>query len=147
MMRFLTPESKAATLAEWGERKKDSLRPDGDEGGAGYVDPEMFPICDAVNAIDGVCTLQSCCGHWREYEGDRQRYAAELWLWLSEPIFKRWTKHAWRLKSIPLFEVVRTIHLAEYDACNVQWKTDPQHGGDFLEGGRQLLHFLHEISL
>jgi hypothetical protein len=32
--------------------------PDGDK-----MDPECIPICDAINALDGLETVASCCGH------------------------------------------------------------------------------------
>ena len=32
--------------------------PDGDK-----MDPECIPICDALNALDGIETISSCCGH------------------------------------------------------------------------------------
>ena len=41
------------------------------------MDPQCFPICDAINRIPGVRTLESCCGHgkhpfrvWLDFEGE-----------------------------------------------------------------------------
>lgn len=30
------------------------------------MDPECIPLCDALNALPGIRTLESCCGHGRE---------------------------------------------------------------------------------
>lgn len=71
---------KPSILAEWEERKHASLRPEGDSGGRGYTDPEIIPLCDALNETEGVVTLQSCCGH--AYANGRFDHG-NLWLWLS----------------------------------------------------------------
>jgi hypothetical protein len=79
--RYLTPAHKAAVLAEWAKRKS-TPRPQDARGGHGYPDPGIFDLCDRLNAIDGVCTLQSCAGH-SEAESDGGLYPANLWLWLA----------------------------------------------------------------
>lgn len=38
-------------------------------------------MCDALNKLSGVCTLQSCTGHVVE---GRDCYNGNLWLWLDE---------------------------------------------------------------
>lgn len=31
-----------------------------------HMDPECIPICDALNALPGVKTSESCCGHGKQ---------------------------------------------------------------------------------
>jgi hypothetical protein len=33
------------------------------ESGGDIMDPECIPICDALNSLEGVETISSCCGH------------------------------------------------------------------------------------
>lgn len=28
-----------------------------------YMDPECIPLCDAMNMVPGIGTIESCCGH------------------------------------------------------------------------------------
>lgn len=81
--RYLAPEDKAAVLAEWAARRAESP-PAGDLAGKGWPDPEIIPLCDELNRLPGVCTLQSCSGHGG---------GGHLWLWLDEATsaeFDRW---------------------------------------------------------
>ncbi len=77
--RYLTPDAKCLVLAEW-ETKKTTPRPLLELGGRGWPDPEIIPLCNALNKLPGVCTLQSCIGH-PENTCDRH---GNLWLWLDE---------------------------------------------------------------
>ena len=74
--RYLTTDQKAGLLGEWETAKAQRLRPADDAGGHGWVDPEVVPICDALNDLPGVCSLQSCAGHGES--------PGHLWLWLDE---------------------------------------------------------------
>lgn len=49
MTRYLTPKEKVLELASWAQ----------DRG----ADPGVRPLMDRLNAIKGVCTVQSCVGH------------------------------------------------------------------------------------
>ena len=52
-----------------------------DQGILGYPDQDILSWCDKLNAIEGVCTIQSCAGHGPETNGC---YAAgHLWLRLD----------------------------------------------------------------
>jgi hypothetical protein len=31
------------------------------------MDPECIPLCDAINSMPGLRTLESCCGHGKEH--------------------------------------------------------------------------------
>lgn len=70
MSRFLTADEKARELAFFAAQREDPgnwrRAHEGERAGlgdVGYIDHEVVPLCDLLNAIDGVCTLQSCCGH------------------------------------------------------------------------------------
>lgn len=100
-MEFLTPAEKAERLGAWEAIRLD-LEMDGDTAGRGYPDPEIFALADRLNAILGVCTVQSCSGHpriqgsrWRLWE-KRRRWSApgNLWLRLDENMFGRFVRAA-----------------------------------------------------
>ena len=70
MPGHLTPERKASVLADFAaERAK-----------PGLVDPEVLPLCDAVNALPGLVTTFSCSGHFGQPFPDGFGY---LTLWPS----------------------------------------------------------------
>ena len=82
MILHLTPAAKAEELLRWSAQRADqSYR---GAPGAGFPDPEVFDLCDRLNAIRGVCTLQSCAGHPRA-EGREWSCPGQVWLWLDEP--------------------------------------------------------------
>jgi hypothetical protein len=62
-LRFLTVEEKQAELAAWDALCRASRADRADEGGRGFPDADMIPWCATLNAIPGVCTVQSCAGH------------------------------------------------------------------------------------
>lgn len=113
MNRYLTEHEKKAEVARWLEYRSDPANqaPDGQMGGYGYPDPAIFPLTDALNAIDGVMTDQSCAGHLHpgEIVGEDTYWHAQLWLRLSEPMMEAFTREAYRLLESPLIERVQRI--------------------------------------
>lgn len=83
MSRYLTLEEKVTILYWWELAKLRKLPERQDIGGRGYPDPEIFSLCDRLNEISGVCTLQSCAGHDAEHS-DGGIYPANLWIKLSD---------------------------------------------------------------
>jgi hypothetical protein len=105
--RFVTSELKAAELARWAALKA-APRPEGFIGGTGWPDPEIFEWCDRVNALPGVCTLQSCAGH-KHPEG--HTWNGQLWLWLDAPTSRAFNGRAYRLvHHWPLIERVNRMY-------------------------------------
>lgn len=85
--RYLTDTEKQSELAEFARYRADpnnwrKAHPEND-GGSGYIDHEVLPLCDALCEIDGVCTIQSCCGHVNKYG---YNMAGQLWIRLSAPM-------------------------------------------------------------
>jgi hypothetical protein len=101
---YLTPEGKAEELASW-ERHKAGGR---GKGGQGFPDDAIFPLCAELNAMPGICTLQSCAGHpatEREHV-----YSGQLWLWLDRPTFWWFVQNAPQLtRCRPLIEYVEIL--------------------------------------
>jgi hypothetical protein len=89
--RFLTASRKAAVIAEWEAAKLDWRN--GRLQGVGAPDQPMLAWCDKINALPGLCTLQSCAGHRRGsiYE------TAHLWLWMTREVAARFDEAAPRL--------------------------------------------------
>jgi hypothetical protein len=103
--RYLSPEAKARVLLQW-EAAKAQQSPSGDLGGRGYPDLEIVPLCDALNTLPGICTLQSCSGH---PNGDQHRPAGNtglLWLWLDEPTSYEFDRVGSVLARLPGIETV-----------------------------------------
>ena len=96
--RYLTDDAKADYLAYWHEQIAKGRFTEPGEGGHGYPDREMVEWCAKINAIDGVCTTQSCAGH---RNAEDHLYCGEVWLHLSQPManafraraFELWDRH------------------------------------------------------
>jgi len=73
---------KSETLAYWGRVCRGTLS--ADSGGSGLPDGDMIPWCKRLNAIPGVCTVQSCSGHPPDADGYRS--SAHVWIKLSGPL-------------------------------------------------------------
>lgn len=85
----LTKVSKERELARWEALK---AGPRG-KGGMGFPDDRIIPLCDEINTLTGVCTLQSCAGHPRS---TKQKWSApgQLWLWLDRRMFRAFIRQA-----------------------------------------------------
>ena len=79
MGRYLTTAEKRSVLGSW-RRTLSQPRPAEDQPGRGYPDTDMIPWCDRLNALRGVCTVQSCAGH--RY-ADGTRTSGGIWLRLD----------------------------------------------------------------
>jgi hypothetical protein len=78
--RYLTADTKAREMAAWRTSRSEW---DGVERpGRGFPDPGVLSLVDALNNLDGACTLQSCAGH--ESSPDEGGSDGRLWLWLDE---------------------------------------------------------------
>lgn len=93
-VRWLTPEAKREVLREWAAIRESLGVREGRPGGRGYPDPDIVPWCDEINALEGVCTLQSCAGHVLP---GGERDPGHLWLWLSKPMSGAFDRTAHRL--------------------------------------------------
>jgi hypothetical protein len=51
--------------------------------GPGFLDEEMLPHLDRLNALEGICTVQSCTGHIKDNTLKREEGPGCLWLRLS----------------------------------------------------------------
>jgi tRNA(Phe) wybutosine-synthesizing methylase Tyw3 len=112
---YLTPSRKRIELAYWMEvRVKRDAMTVPPIGGHGYADPEIYALTDRLNALPGVCTLQSCAGHVVDAADGSGPYhmRASLWLWLSGEMMKRFRAHVWELASYhQLIERVAILYL------------------------------------
>ncbi len=83
---FLTDREKADHLTRWSELRGCTSNPTA----PGNPDPAIFLLTNALNALDGVCTVQSCAGHRRGQAID----AAHIWLRTSAPVFNAMLRSA-----------------------------------------------------
>lgn len=90
-MRFLTPDAKLEILAEW-QRTREQWR-DGSLRGTGEPDTDIIPWCDRINALPGLCTLQSCAGHTE----NGSIKSAHFWIWMSRSVSENFDRNAFLL--------------------------------------------------
>lgn len=149
MNRYLTEHEKTAEVARWLEYRSDPSNqpPPGQEGGHGYPDPAIFPLTDALNAIDGVLTDQSCAGHLHpgEVVGEDAYWHAQLWLRLSEPMMEAFTDHVYTLLESPLIErCQRIFHPDVGDLVDIVFHGSER--GKLDESGAGIVRFFTDLS-
>lgn len=63
----------------------------------GKMDPEVVDLCNAMNALPGIRTFESCCGHGK--------YPFQIWFEVRDPaglfflvrcVDRRYWEHGWR---------------------------------------------------
>ena len=94
--RYLTPERKASILSEWESTLRSTANKD-HPGGRGYPDQDMIPWCERINALPGICTLQSCTGHVRR--PGHVMMPGQLWLAVDEPTSQAFDRRAFELSA------------------------------------------------
>lgn len=110
MDRYLTPAEKAGELAAWTDN-------DGaDEG--------TRPLMERLNAIDGVCTVQSCIGHVRpsKIDGATLVENGHVELRLDEACTRRFYAGMPRLRALPGVDDVAISWRTPYQVCNVSFQ-------------------------
>ncbi len=105
--RHLSDKEKAQTLAKWERTHAGPL--DTGKGGCGYPDPDMIPCCEELNAIPGVCTIQSCAGHGTERSVESPGH---LWIRLGPCMSEAFDRAAFRLSAHPCVEQVAKVYTA-----------------------------------
>ncbi len=88
-VRHLTEGLKAAILKGWEQRKVETA---GRPWESGFPDPDVFLLCDQINAMPGICTVQSCAGHRKPCPDGESAWASEAHVWVRldvriEPAF------------------------------------------------------------
>jgi hypothetical protein len=108
----LTSLQKVQALQHWEFVKADYLREKDAgmlpavTGGLGYPDPEVFDICDRLNRIAGIVTLQSCSGHRQSVVDDVSLWSGQLWIGMTAWIRDRYVALAPGLAALPMIERV-----------------------------------------
>ena len=106
--RHLHPSRKATALAAFAEDRRSMIAATTRSGERGFPDADILPWCDQLNALEGICTLQSCAGHLRS---DGTLVSGQLWLWLTPDISREFHFRAFELaRHSPRIERVRTIY-------------------------------------
>lgn len=101
---YMTLEEKAKEMGHWGELQSGPRGP----AGHGFPDDLIIPLCDKINALSYVCTLQSCAGH----DGSKEKweYPGELWLWFDQASFHEFLRRAAQLAECPGIEQVSVLY-------------------------------------
>lgn len=109
--RYLTPAEKALTLESWLTGQVD----------APYADEGVHPLMARLNAIEGVCTVQSCIGHVRESRADGSRYveSGHIEMRLDERATARFYAGLGALVALPGREDALISWRPGYQVCTV----------------------------
>ena len=129
MSRYLVDAEKHRTLLEWQARRHD-LQLRGLRGGTGGVDAAIVPWVDRVNAIRGVCTLQSCSGH-RPSDSDNPEVGTpgQLWMALSYPMATAINQRMYELVAAPtVIRVLTRYQPYGQDVLDVMFVGDDRGG-------------------
>lgn len=132
-MRHLDIAAKKSEIESW-MKLRARPRPAGDLAGKGWPDPEIIPLCEALNDLPGVCTLQSCAGH----NGD----SGHLWLWLDEYMSDQFDDNAFILAKMPGIERVSRI----YQSYGQEVTDIILNGGKFEAACESVLSFFQEMA-
>lgn len=83
---FLTASEKRRHVARWQTLRTMRFDP----RSVGTPDAEIFGLTDLINALPGICTVQSCAGHVRQGAEPQTKIvdAAHLWLRVDQPVFQ-----------------------------------------------------------
>jgi len=100
-MRYLEISEKLLILSDW-ERTCAETR-----SGRGFPDQRMLEWCQKINALPGVCTIQSCSGH---HEPGGAYTSGHLWLRLSRRSARRFNNRAFALAGEPGIERVSRFY-------------------------------------
>lgn len=109
--RFLTQTEKTRELLRWEELKTNLLEKitsgklqQKELGGLGYPDPEVYDLCDRLNSIPSICTLQSCSGHIHRDDLNNHMWTGALWIKPTNLIRNRFVGFAPMLLNSPDIE-------------------------------------------
>jgi hypothetical protein len=108
MTLFLTDEEKAWRVNDYHAQRNEWFDPTL----VGTPDREVYGLCDSINALPGICTLQSCAGHHgveKKAEG-QPRMPGHLWLRLSKDVFRRFLDECEELAHDPLIEQISVLY-------------------------------------
>lgn len=149
---YLTAEEKAYIQGEWGDRRAGLS----DVTSPGTPDPDIFPLCDALNAIEGVCTVQSCAGHrspepksWDTRTDGDGLVAGQLWLRLSADMLHAFERSVGTLLLSDEIEQVSLIwgrHRGYTNGPVVDIVFRGNERGQLHDSERVLLGFFREIA-
>ena len=143
--QWLTPEEKKDILDGWEDRQTTLMRPATASGGRGFVDAEIVPLCNALNQLPGVCTLQSCAGHAAN-DSDGAEYSGELWLRLDYAMSCRFEKAVHQLASNPLIERVGKIYWGDgKETITIKFQGNEAGWNKLRESGAAILAFFSKI--
>lgn len=104
--RYLSAGEKRRILAQWSAEQRHAIGRDG-LGGEGWPDRDVLPLCEVLNSLPGVCTVQSCAGHGRPGWVD---YPGCLWLRLDRRTSEAFEKHASVLAGMREIDRVSKIY-------------------------------------
>lgn len=142
--RYLVDTEKAVVLASWNETLESSTWcATNDPGGYGYPDADMVPLVARINAMPGICTLQSCAGHRNAPD---HFYSGRLWLRFSAAVSRAFERRAFVLASTSGIEMVRKIYFPpEYEVIDITFVGNEQ--GKLAENIEKIIDFLAGLAM
>ena len=136
--RYLSAPEKAETLEEWR-----ILLESPPISGPGAPDLEIVPWCEKINALVGVCTIQSCAGHGPDKRGYRS--SGHLWLRFDEQLTHRLNGRAFGLARLSAIERISIIYQPwGKEVVEIEFKGNPY--GMLDESLGAILSFLRGLQ-
>jgi hypothetical protein len=142
---FLSPREKAEELSGWLAARAAASDP----SYPGTPDPDIYGLVDALNALPGVCTVQSCSGHGpEERKADGGITPGRVWLRLSARVFRRFERHVAHLIAGPGVEEASVRYGRARDGAPpvVDIVFAGKERGHLAESGAAILDFFERIA-
>jgi len=134
-MRYLTEREKEKTLGYLRDAyKKASLDSDG------YLDLEMIPYLERINACDGMVTLQSCTGH-KKTKKCPYMCGGHLWVRLNKKMTVLFDRKLWQLVRCRFITQVDKMY-SFHEFVEVQEVIDISFPGHETDSFYQTIEFI-----
>lgn len=112
-------------------------------GRPGDPDPDIVPWCNRINALQGICTLQSCAGH--RDNGNIVTRPGHLWLWMDRLTSKIFDASAFELARHRNVERVERLYTAwGQEIASITFAGNERDR--LAESMQAILVFLHELE-
>ena len=141
--KWLTPDEKAQHVAEWVALRQAPGLDAPDRGGLGFPDPEIFELTDRLNAMVGICTVQSCAGHKPRPQSGW--YKGQLWIRPTYDVYTVFVRGAPFLERCDLIEQFSVLWKRHECGPVIDIIFDGNETGSLDQSAEFLVEFFHIV--
>ena len=110
------------------------------------VDKAIKPYILKLNMILGLATIQSCAGHQIVSNGPVYHNNANLWLWLSEPMMKKFKGKAFKLAKVKGIERLYIMYTPDgYEYIEISFDSVEEKKRN-LKAMRAIIRFFRSLE-